>query len=92
DIDQKYAQLEAAPEKVEEGKHIYGELGARYALMEFADMEWPVCKRVHDAPKQHVDASKGKVNWRGKHMALDCHKPATHKEALAAGCIAEQRG
>ncbi len=24
DIDQKYAQFEAAPEKVEEGKHIYG--------------------------------------------------------------------
>ncbi len=41
DIDQKYAQFEAAPEKVEDGKHIYGDLGARFTLVEFSDMECP---------------------------------------------------
>ncbi|ERT15019.1 hypothetical protein O185_00590, partial [Photorhabdus temperata J3] len=38
DIDQKYAQFEGAPEKVEDGKHIYGELGARFTLVEFSDL------------------------------------------------------
>ncbi|ECV9568420.1 thioredoxin domain-containing protein, partial [Salmonella enterica subsp. enterica serovar Dublin] len=88
DIDQKYAQFEAAPEKVEEGKHIYGDLGARFTLVEFSDMECPFCKRFHDTPKQIVDASKGNVNWQWKHMPLDFHNPAAHKEALAAECIA----
>lgn len=92
DIDQKYAQFEAAPEKVEEGKHIYGDLGARFTLVEFSDMECPFCKRFHDTPKQIVDASKGNVNWQWKHMPLDFHNPAAHKEALAAECIAEQKG
>jgi protein-disulfide isomerase len=93
DIDQKYAQFEAAPEKVEEGKHIsHGDLGARFTLVEFSDMECPFCKRFHDTPKQIVDASKGNVNWQWKHMPLDFHNPAAHKEALAAECIAEQKG
>lgn len=92
DIDQKYAQFEAAPEKVEEGKHIYGDLGARFTLVEFSDMECPFCKRFHDTPKQIVDASKGNVNWQWKHMPLDFHNPAAHKEALAAECIVEQKG
>ncbi|EOX1519440.1 DsbA family protein [Vibrio cholerae] len=92
DIDQKYAQFEAAPEKVEDGKHIYGDLGARFTLVEFSDMECPFCKRFHDTPKQIVDASKGNVNWQWKHMPLDFHNPAAHKEALAAECIAEQKG
>lgn len=58
DIDQKYAQFEATPEKVEDGKHIYGDLDARFTLVEFSDMECPFCKQFHDTPKQIVDASK----------------------------------
>ncbi|HDL8252041.1 TPA: DsbA family protein [Yersinia enterocolitica] len=92
DIDQKYAQFEGAPEKVEDGKHIYGDLGARFTLVEFSDLECPYCKQFHDTPKQIVDASKGNVNWQWKHMPLDFHNPAAHKEALAAECIAEQKG
>ncbi|ARX53898.1 hypothetical protein AM375_00115 (plasmid) [Escherichia coli] len=49
-MDQKYAQFEAAPEKVEDGKHIYGDLGARFTLVEFSDMECPFCKQFHDTP------------------------------------------
>lgn len=92
DIDQKYAQFEAAPEKVEDGKHIYGDLGARFTLVEFSDLECPYCKQFHDTPKQIVDASKGNVNWQWKHMPLDFHNPAALKEALAAECVAEQKG
>ncbi|MBJ6973827.1 protein-disulfide isomerase, partial [Vibrio cholerae] len=35
---------------------------------------------------------KGNVNWQWKHMPLDFHNPAAHKEALAAECIAGQKG
>lgn len=92
DIEQKYALFQGAPEKVEDGKHIYGDLGARFTLVEFSDMECPFCKQFHDTPKQIVDASKGNVNVQWKHMPLDFHNPAARKEALAAECIAEQKG
>ncbi|AJB55161.1 DsbA family protein [Enterobacter roggenkampii] len=92
DIDQKYAKFEAAPEKVDDGKHIYGAPSARFTLVEFSDMECPFCKQFHDTPKQIVDASKGNVNWQWKHMPLDFHNPTAHREALAAECIAEQKG
>lgn len=92
DIEQKYALFQGAPEKVEDGKHIYGDLGARFTLVEFSDMECPFCKQFHDTPKQIVDASKGNVNVLWKHMPLDFHNPAARKEALAAECIAEQKG
>ncbi|ATW34793.1 MULTISPECIES: DsbA family protein [Candidatus Williamhamiltonella] len=92
EIDQKFAQFEAVPEKVEDGKHLYGEIGARFTLVEFSDLECRFCKEFHDTPKQIVDASKGNVNWQWKHMPLDFHNPAAHKEALASECIAEQKG
>lgn len=92
DIEQKYALFQGAPEKVEDGKHIYGDLGARFTLVEFSDMECPFCKQFHDTPKQIVDASKGNVNVQWKHMPLDFHNPAARKEALATECIAEQKG
>lgn len=92
DIEQKYALFQGASEKVEDGKHIYGDLGARFTLVEFSDMECPFCKQFHDTPKLIVDASKGNVNVQWKHMPLDFHNPAARKEALAAECIAEQKG
>lgn len=92
DIEQKYVLFQGASEKVEDGKHIYGDLGARFTLVEFSDMECPFCKQFHDTPKQIVDASKGNVNVQWKHMPLDFHNPAARKEALAAECIAEQKG
>jgi len=92
EINQKYTQFNAAAEKVSDGKHIYGDLAARFTLVEFSDIECPYCKRFHDTPKQIVDASKGNVNWQWKHMPLDFHNPAALKEAVAAECISEQKG
>ncbi|MEK9497198.1 DsbA family protein [Photorhabdus sp. P32] len=92
EIDQKFTQFKAASETVEDGKHIYGDLNARFTLVEFSDMECPYCKQFHDTPKQIVDASKNNVNWQWKHLPLNFHNPAAHKEALAAECIAEQKG
>lgn len=91
-ISQKFAKFDAAAEQVGDGKHIYGDLNARFTLVEFSDIECPYCKRFHDTPKQLVDASKGNVNWQWKHMPLDFHNPAALKEAVAAECISEQKG
>jgi protein-disulfide isomerase len=92
EIEDKYAEFSAAPETVEEGKHIYGNLNARFTLVEFSDMECPYCKRFHGTPKQIIDASKGRVNWQWKHLPLSFHNPAAQQEALAAECVAEQKG
>jgi len=40
-MSQKYAQFDAAAEKVADGKHIYGDLNARFTLVEFSDIECP---------------------------------------------------
>ncbi|WP_423839427.1 DsbA family protein [Vibrio cholerae] len=93
DIDQKYAQFEAAPgEGRRRQTHLRGPWCSVHAGGVLRYGVRPFCKRFHDTPKQIVDASKGNVNWQWKHMPLDFHNPAAHKEALAAECIAEQKG
>lgn len=92
DTDALYARYEAAPETTEGGRHIYGNPTARFTLLEFSDLECPYCKQFHETPKQIVDASKGAVSWQWKHLPLDFHDPAAHKEAVASECIADQRG
>lgn len=92
EVDAKYAQFQAALESTLDDKHIYGDLGARFTLVEFSDLECPYCKRFHDIPKSIVDASNGNVNWQWKHLPLSFHNPAAEKEAQAAECIAEQKG
>jgi protein-disulfide isomerase len=92
DIQTKYAKYESAPEQVPDDKRIYGNLNARFTLVEFSDLECPFCKKFHDTPKEVVDASNGNINWQWKHLPLSFHNPAAEKEALAAECVAEQKG
>jgi len=86
---EKYAN---AQEEVPGGKHIYGNLKARFSLVEFSDLECPFCKRFHDTPRELVDVSNGNVNWQWMHLPLDFHNPAAKVEAHAAECVAEQKG
>lgn len=88
----KYAEYELAAEKVPDDKSIYGNINARFTLVEFSDLECPFCKRFHDTPKQIVDNSKGNVNWQWKHLPLGFHNPAAKRQALAAECVREQKG
>jgi len=92
EADQKFEKYALAQEQVPDGKHIYGDLKARFTLVTFSDMECPYCKRFHDTPKQIVDASQGNVNWQFVHLPLDFHNPAAFEEAQAAECIAESHG
>ncbi|MGN8620823.1 MULTISPECIES: DsbA family protein [Edwardsiella] len=91
EVKSKFALFSSAPEKTD-GKHIYGDMDARFTLVEFSDLECGYCKQFHDTPKKIVDSSKGNVNWQWKHMPLDFHNPAAYKQAVAAECIAEQKG
>lgn len=91
-LEAKYAQYDQAAEKVPGGKSIYGNVNARFTLVEFSDLECPFCKRFHETPKQLVDNSKGNVNWQWKHLPLGFHNPAAKRQAMAAECVREQKG
>ncbi len=91
-LEAKYAQYDQAAEKVPGDKSIYGNVNARFTLVEFSDTECPFCKRFHDTPKQLVDNSKGNVNWQWKHLPLGFHNPAAKRQAMAAECVREQKG
>lgn len=87
----KYAKYKAA-EETSGDKSIYGNLNARFTLVEFSDFECPFCKRFHDTPKQVVDGSGGNVNWEWKHLPLSHHNPVSQVQSLAAECVREQKG
>ncbi|MGL4515141.1 MAG: DsbA family protein [Shewanella sp.] len=91
-VHEKYEQYRSAVDVVPDGKHLYGDLNARFTLVEFSDLECAYCKQFHNTPKQIVDASKGHVNWQWKHLPLDFHNPVAFNEAVAAECVADLKG
>lgn len=91
-VQAKQAAYQSAAEAVPDGKHIYGNLNARFTLVEFSDLECPYCKRFHDTPKRLVDDSNGNVNWEWMHLPLSFHNPAAQYGAEAAECAAEIGG
>jgi protein-disulfide isomerase len=91
-VDAKYAAYASAPKETPQGNHIYGELNARFTLVEFSDLECPYCKKFHSSPKDVVDASSGLVNWQWKHMPLAFHDPIATLQAHASECVADIAG
>ncbi|KZL22701.1 DsbA family protein [Pseudovibrio sp. Ad37] len=74
------------------GRRIYGNVDARFTIVEYSDLECPYCKKFHETPKKVVEASNGNVNWQYKHLPLDFHNPAAKQQAVAAECVREQKG
>lgn len=91
-LEAKYAHYHEAADNVPGDKSIYGNVNARFTLVEFSDLECPFCKQFHETPKHIVDNSKGNVNWQWKHLPLGFHNPAAKRQALAAECVREQKG
>lgn len=89
---QKIAAYKAADTIPPKGRKIYGNMNARFTLVEFSDIECPYCKRFHPTPKKIVDASGGEVNWEWKHLPLAFHNPGAQVGAHATECVAEQKG
>jgi len=81
-----------AEEKVPNDARIFGDLRARFTLVEFSDLECPFCKRLHPTLREVVSKSSGAVNWQWRHMPLSFHNPAASNGAHAAECYAEQKG
>lgn len=88
----QFSRFPNAVDKVPNDARVYGDLKARFTLVEFSDMECPFCKRLHPTIKEIVDRSNGAVNWQWRHLPLQFHNPAAHDEAKASECFAEQKG
>lgn len=70
-------------------KRVYGDISARYTLIEFADIECGYCRKMHAELKRIVDNSKALINWEFKHFPLPMHNPTAATKALAIECIAD---
>lgn len=91
-IQAKYDTYKLAPEEVPGGKKIYGNLNARFTLVEYSETECPFCLKHQPTMKNLVDQSKGNINWQWKHLPLSFHNPAAIQQAIVGECVAEQQG
>src|SRR6266851_99555 len=62
---------------------IYGTEGARFTLVEYADLECPYCQAYFPILRRWIDAHP-EVNWQWHHLPLSVHEPATSREARIA--------
>ncbi|MCB5162621.1 DsbA family protein [Marinomonas algarum] len=91
-MERKFSNYKLASDLAPADKNIYGDLNARFTLVEFSDLECPYCKRFHDTAKEVVDNSAGNVNWQWKHLPLGFHNPVAKQQAIAAECVRDQVG
>ena len=71
--------------------HVRGDRNARYALIEYSDLECPYCKTFHPTAQQAIKEYGGKLQWVYRHFPLSFHANA-QKEAEAAECANEVGG
>ncbi|RJR26988.1 DsbA family protein [candidate division WWE3 bacterium] len=71
---------------------VKGNRNARFALVEYSDLECPFCKRFHPTAQQMLDEYGDKVMWVYRHFPLDQLHSKARKEAEAAECAAKQGG
>ncbi|MWA29816.1 DsbA family protein [Burkholderia pseudomallei] len=70
---------------------VYGNVQARYTLIEYADLECPYCKAYFPVLKAWIDAHP-EVNWQWQHRPLAVHEPAATREARLAECAGRTNG
>lgn len=70
---------------------VYGNVHARYTLIEYADLECPYCKAYFPVLKAWIDAHP-EVNWQWQHRPLAIHEPAATREAWLAECAGRTNG
>lgn len=86
------AKEHLAAATVPDDARVFGDLRARFTMVEFSDLECVFCKRLHPTLREIVEKSNGAVNWQWQHMPLGFHNPAAASGAHAAECYAEQKG
>lgn len=70
---------------------VYGNVHARYTLIEYADLECPYCKAYFPVLKAWIDAHP-EVNWQWQHRPLAIHEPAATRDAWLAECAGRTNG
>ncbi|MCK0546121.1 thioredoxin domain-containing protein [Pseudomonas syringae pv. aptata] len=81
----------AADQKRHSGGWVYGRRGARFTIVEYADLECPYCKDYFPHLKAWVDQHPD-VNLQWHHLPLPMHEPAAGYEARWAECAGIERG
>ena len=79
-------------EPVSARDHVRGPRTAPVKLIEFADTECPLCKRLHPTLQRLVEDYCGQVAWVFRHLPIVEIHPQAPKEAEATECAAELGG
>jgi protein-disulfide isomerase len=72
--------------------HIIGSPDAPIVLIEYSDFQCAYCSMVYPTIKKIVGESDGRIAWVMRNLPLDSIHPEARPAALAAECIAEQKG
>jgi protein-disulfide isomerase len=70
---------------------IYGRPGARFTIIEYADLECPFCSNYFPALKAWIDEHPD-TNWQWNHLPLAIHEPAATEEARLTECAGALSG
>jgi protein-disulfide isomerase len=69
----------------------YGDVDARFTLIEYADLECPYCQAYFPVLMRWIDANPD-VSWEWRHLPLAMHEPAATHQARLAECAGEAGG
>lgn len=69
----------------------YGRAGARFTVVEYADLECPYCRAYFPLLRRWIDEHPD-VNWEWRHLPLAMHEPAASAEARLVECVGQERG
>lgn len=72
-------------------EHWRGSKDAKFAIVEYSDLECPFCKQAHPTLQKLLSENEGKVAWVYRHFPLSFH-PKAQKSAEAVECAADQGG
>lgn len=72
--------------------HIIGSPSAEIVLIEYSDFQCPYCEMIYPNIKKIVAESGGKISWVMREFPLYTIHPQALPAALAAECVAEQKG
>lgn len=71
---------------------VKGNRNARYALVEYSDIDCPFCVRFHPTAQKLVTERKDDFMWVYRHFPLDALHPNARRKAEAAECAGKVGG
>lgn len=71
---------------------VKGNANARYALVEYSDIDCPYCQRFHPTAEQMVSEYEDQVMWVYRHFPLDSLHPDARRKAEATECAGKIGG